>query len=123
MNHESKQAVCDFIHSYAKEKQIYIDAINGHWDHLHCLFALNADMSLSKHMQLIKGGSAFWINHKTDLFKNHFGWADDYFASSVSIDKLDIVRNYICTQESHHATMSFQDEYEKFLKAFHPCQG
>jgi REP element-mobilizing transposase RayT len=43
----------------AKLKEIYIDRINGYTDHLHCLMALNADMSISKAMNLIKGESAF----------------------------------------------------------------
>lgn len=43
------------IRENAKSKQIHIDTINGHDDHLHCLFGLNADMNISKVMQLIKG--------------------------------------------------------------------
>ena len=116
MNHESKEAVCNFILAYAKEKEISIDCINGHWDHLHCLFKLNAAMSLSKHLQFLKGGSAFWINQKSGLFTKDFGWADDYYATSVSKGNLRIVRNYIHNQEAHHASTTFQQEYEAFLK-------
>ena len=104
MNHESKEAICSFITTYATEKQIHIDCINGHWDHLHCLFGLNADLPLSKHLQLLKGGSAFWVNNKSNLFTTDFGWADDYFAASVSKDNLNKVRNYIQNQEVHHQT-------------------
>lgn len=118
MNHESKTAICNFIKSYAKEKNIYVDTIDGYWEHLHCLFALNNDLSLAKHLQYFKGGSAFWINNKSNLFKTAFGWADDYFASSVSKDKLNTVRKYILEQEVHHQKITFNDEYENFLKSF-----
>ena len=47
-----------FIKENAKKKEIYIDSINGHTEHLHCLFSLNGDMSIAKAMQLIKGESS-----------------------------------------------------------------
>jgi len=45
-------------------------------------------------MQMIKGESAYWIN-KNKLLEQKLEWADGYFAASVSMGKLDIVRNYI----------------------------
>lgn len=53
------------------------DPIYGYSDHLHCLFLLNRDQSISKVAQLIKGESAFWIN-KNKLLRDHFKWQDDY---------------------------------------------
>ena len=44
-----------------KQKK-YLLIVYGHTEHLHCLIGLNADMSIAKAMQLIKGESAFWIN-------------------------------------------------------------
>jgi len=60
-----------------KQKKI-VDCINGYTEYLHCLMTLNADLSVSKQMQLIKGESSFWIN-KNKLLKKHFEWADEYF--------------------------------------------
>lgn len=73
-----KKKVIEHIVENAKSKQIHIDTINGHTEHLHCLMALNADMSISKAMMLIKGESAFWIN-KQRLTSSKFDWADEYF--------------------------------------------
>ena len=101
----------------AKTKGMYIDCINGYTEHLHCLMLQNIELSISKHMQLIKGESSFWIN-KNKLVKGHFEWADEYFAVSVSEDKLQFVRDYINTQEEHHKKVTFLDEYNKFLKHF-----
>jgi len=80
--------VIDHIRQNAKTKEIYIDRLNGHTDHMHCLMELNADMSIAKAIQLIKGESAFWIN-KHKLTKSKFEWADEYFAVSVSESMLD----------------------------------
>ena len=57
-----------------KEKGIYIDTINGHKEHMHCLISLDPDQTLSKVMQLIKDESSYWIN-KNILTKNKFEWA------------------------------------------------
>jgi REP element-mobilizing transposase RayT len=109
--------VIDHIRQNAKTKEIYIDRLNGHTDHMHCLMGLNADMSIAKAIQLIKGESAFWIN-KHKLTKSKFEWADEYFAVSVSESMLDKARAYIDGQEEHHKKKTFQQEYEEFIKTY-----
>ena len=116
------KSVCDHIKENGKLKGIFIECVNGYSDHLHCLMLLNAGMSISKQMQLIKGESSFWIN-KNRIVKGHFEWADEYFASSVSEDKLDIVKAYILNQQEHHKKVTFKNDYEKFLKHFGFVQG
>ena len=122
LENEILGSICDHIKENGKLKGIFIECINGFSDHLHCLMLLNADTSISKQMQLLKGESSFWIN-KNKIIKGHFEWADEYFASSVSEDKLDIARAYILNQQEHHKKVTFKDEYEKFLKHFGFVQG
>lgn len=116
------ESVCNHIKENGKQKGFLINCINGYSDHLHCLMLLNADTSLSKQMQLIKGESSFWIN-KNKIIRGRFEWADEYFASSVSEDKLEIAQAYIMNQQEHHKKVTFKDEYEKFLKYFGFHQG
>ena len=115
---EIRGNVIDHIRQNARTKELFIDRINGYAEHLHCLMGLNADMSISKAMQLIKGESAFWIN-KEKITKLRFEWADEYFAVSVSESMLDKVRAYIDGQEKHHAKKTFQQEYDEFIKSYH----
>lgn len=70
---EVREKVWKHITENAKEKGIYIDFINGHSDHCHCLISLGADQNIQKIMQLIKGESSFWIN-KNRLTKEKFEW-------------------------------------------------
>ena len=72
-------------------------------------------MSIAKVLQLIKGESAHWINDKK-ITKTKFGWADEYYAVSVSESALDNVRKYINGQEAHHKKVTFAQEYEKFIR-------
>ena len=105
------------IKENTKEKKIYIDIINGYMDHVHCLVSLNADMSISRTLQLIKGESAFWINNSKLLY-GKFEWANEYFCVSVSESLLDKIRNYIKNQEEHHRKISFKEEYDEFIRKY-----
>jgi putative transposase len=112
---EIRAKVFEHIRQNAKEKGIHIDFINGYLDHVHCLISLGIDQTLSWIMQSIKGESSFWIN-KNKLTKMKFAWQDEYFVVSVNEDTLPSVRRYIAKQEDHHKTISFEDEFEGFLK-------
>jgi REP element-mobilizing transposase RayT len=114
---EIRSKLIEHIKQNAKTKEIFIDRIDGYTDHLHCLMGLNADMSISKAMQLIKGESAFWIN-KEKMTKSKFEWADEYFAVSVSESMLDKVRAYIDGQEEHHKKITFTQEYNEFVRKY-----
>ncbi|WP_316735239.1 IS200/IS605 family transposase [Pedobacter aquatilis] len=96
-----------------KEKSIFLKAINGYTEHLHCLISLGKEQSIAKIAQLIKGESAHWIN-KNKLIEGKFMWQDDYFAISVSESKLEVVTNYIKNQEVHHTKKSFATEVKEF---------
>jgi hypothetical protein len=45
------------------------------------------------------------------------GWQAGYGLFSVSESMADTVRAYIAKQEAHHAKVTFQDEYRRFLRA------
>lgn len=100
-----------------KEKSIYLQAVNGFTDHIHCLVSLGKEQSIAKVAQLIKGESSFWIN-KHKLTKTQFMWQDDYFAVSVGESVLPKVIAYIESQERHHAIKSFDDEVREFEKIY-----
>src|SRR5688572_8740470 len=95
------------IKENAYKKGIFIDRINGHQEHCHCLVSLGIEQSMANVMRLLKGESSYWIN-KTQLCKATFEWQNEYFAVSVSESLVDKVRSYIDNQEEHHAKKTFQ---------------
>ena len=117
LEEEFRVRISQHIANNAKAKGIYVDTIGGYLEHLHCMMLLKADLSISQQMQLIKGESSHWIN-KFEMVKGHFGWADEYFAQSVSEENLDIVRLYIQHQKEHHRKITFLEEYNELLKQF-----
>lgn len=116
---EVRNKLFSHIRENAKSKGIFIDCINGYTDHVHCFFSLNADMPVSKALQLIKGESAFWAN-KNNLLKTKLEWADEYYAVSVSESNVERVRKYIYNQEEHHRKVSFEEEYQKIEALLKP---
>ena len=118
LTNDIRTLIMNHIKENAKNKEIFIDTLNGYTEHLHSLLGLNADMSILKAMHLIKGESSFWIN-KQKITPYTFEWADEYFAVSVSESIIDKVRLYISSQEEHHTKVTFNQEYEEFIRKYH----
>lgn len=112
-----RKKVWQHIRDNAKDKGIYIDYINGHKEHCHCLVSLGDDQTICKLMQLIKGESSYWINQQK-LMREKFEWQDEYYAVSVSESMIGKVRNYIKNQEEHHRRRDFAEEYDEMIEKF-----
>ncbi len=112
---EIRNVIFNHIAENAKEKNIWLDSVGGHKQHVHCLISLGKDQTISGVLQLIKGESSFWIN-KNKIVQGKFAWQDDYWAVSVSESHLEQVRKYIQNQEEHHRTKSFEEEVDEFMK-------
>ena len=100
---------------YGKNKDIFIEEINGHVDHIHCLLRLKTTQSVSQVAKLLKGASSFWVNSE-QLVEKKLYWQSEYFAASVGGSELSRVRKYIRMQEEKHQSFSFEDELKSFIK-------
>ena len=94
-----------------------VRAINGMQEHIHILFLLNPNYSISDILKNIKGESSHWINFD-NLTKNKFSWQTGYSAFSVSESMVKEVELYIERQKVHHKKMTFMEEYELFMKKY-----
>ena len=112
-----RQSVFNHILENAKEKGIWLNAISGYNDHMHCLISLGKEQTVSKVVQLIKGESSFWIN-KMNLTQSKFAWQDDFWAVGVSESHVETVKRYIDSQEEHHKKKSFDDEINEFMQKY-----
>ena len=111
---EIRNKIIQHILENARSKEIFIDIINGHTEHLHCLISLGNEQNIAKVVNLIKGESSYWVN-KNKITKTKFEWADEYFAVSIGESNLEQVRNYIRNQVEHHKKKSFSEEYDEFI--------
>ena len=96
-----------FLHMLYLFKEIACPAeiINGMPDHVHCLFSLNRNLSISKVIKKIKGNSSRWINESM-LCLDSFSWQVGYSVYSVSEYHLEIIKSYIRNQKQHHSGQS-----------------
>ncbi len=117
LNDTIRDEVIQHIRQYAITKGIFIDHINGEKEHIHALISLAKKQSIAEIMQYLKGESSFWINkHKKTKLK--FEWQDDYYAVSIGISQLEILRAYIRNQVSHHRKTSFEDEIDLMIREY-----
>jgi len=117
INKEQRVAVFEHIQQNSKEKEIWLDQVNGHKEHVHCLISLGKEQTISKIAQLIKGESSYWIN-KNKIIPHKFEWQDDFWVVSVSESHLIAVRKYIQNQEEHHKKKLFTEEVDDFMKKY-----
>ncbi len=104
-----------YIGGIARENKIKLLKIGGVPDHIHLLISLPSTISISKAMQLIKGGSSKWVH---DLFPEHrlFEWQQGYGAFSIGIGDVERTTAYIENQAEHHQKTDFKSEFLSFLK-------
>lgn len=104
-----------YIGGIARENKIQLLSAGGIDDHVHLLISMPSTISISKTMQLIKGGSSKWI-HETFAEHRLFEWQQGYGAFSIGVGDIERTTNYIKNQAEHHGKMDFKTEFLAFLK-------
>lgn len=114
---EIRARVFQHIRENAREKDIFIDHINGWHEHVHCLISLGTDQTIAQIVKLLKGESSHWINQQK-LCPAKFQWQHECFAVGVCESILDKTREYIRNQESHHGNKPFESEFEAMIRRY-----
>jgi putative transposase len=89
--------------------------IGGIEDHIHILTKLKPSIAVSEITARIKGNSSKWAN-ETKMKMRKFGWQEGYGAFSVSESQVPRLAKYIQSQQEHHRTKTFQEEYVALLR-------
>jgi putative transposase len=87
--------------------------IGGVEDHLHALASLPPTLTVADFIGKLKANSSIWMKD----FSPVFAWQAGYAAFTVSKSQVLTVRQYIVNQEAHHKKFSFEEEWDKLLKA------
>lgn len=72
-----------YLGGIARENDMIPLAVGGHVEHAHLLVRTRPTLSVSRMMQLLKGGSSWWI-HRTFADLIDFQWLNGYGAFSTS---------------------------------------
>ncbi|HET9492992.1 MAG TPA: IS200/IS605 family transposase [Chloroflexia bacterium] len=89
--------------------------INGMPDHVHLLIYLPPTVAIAEAVRVLKANSSRWVHEKWPG-SSEFGWQRGYGAFSVSRTIISHVERYIATQEEHHRTITFEEEFVGFLR-------
>ncbi len=115
ITHELSQRLWPFLGGIARRNEMKAVEIGGMPDHVHILLSIPSTLSISKALQLIKGGASKWVN-ETFPQQGMFRWQIKYGAFSVSESQVDKIVHYIRNQEEHHRKMTFQEEFLALLE-------
>ena len=89
--------------------------VGGVADHVHIVTTLPRTVSQAELIEQIKKTSSKWIKVLDTRYRGFF-WQRGYGAFSVSQSQLDAVLQYLASQNEHHRTRSFKEEYRDFLR-------
>lgn len=115
ITHDIQERLYSYIGGILRKRDCVLLEAGGVSDHVHLLIGMPPRHALSDVMRELKSNSSKWV-HET-FPDREFGWQDGYGVFSVSISKLKPTREYIQTQEAHHAKTSFQDELRWFVES------
>ena len=91
--------------------------VGGVADHLHIVTTLPRTLSLAAMVETLKKTSSKWIKGLDSKYRR-FYWQRGYGAFSVSPSQLNALLEYVESQEEHHRTRTFQEEYREFLRKY-----
>ena len=116
MDHRGRRGASldTYLGGIAREYKMTPLKIGGLEDHLHVIVGLPPTLTVSKAVQLLKGGSSRWIRSSLPGFET-FGWQDGYGAFTISQSVLATTIKYVERQREAHLARSFQEEYRALL--------
>jgi putative transposase len=114
---ETKEELFKYIGGTCRELESSSIIVGGTSDHVHLLINLSRKIALMSFIEKVKTHSSKWIKTKDDCYKD-FAWQHGYGGFSVNPKQIDVVKEYILSQDKHHQKVSFQDEYRAFLKKY-----
>jgi REP element-mobilizing transposase RayT len=95
-----------------KKSKLY--RIGGTENHIHLLVDIHPTFAVSDFMKELKEYSSKWLATNSH-FPDFEGWAVSFAAFTYNLNDKDLIINYIKNQKVHHKTVSFEDEYHRFL--------
>ena len=91
--------------------------VGGMADHVHLAVRLSRTISMAQLVSELKTTSSRWLKDQSPALAS-FAWQRGYGAFSVGPSDLPSLLQYIDSQEEHHRTRTFQEEYRSFLTKY-----
>ena len=112
-----RQRIEKYITGVVNNSDSHLYSIYANPEHVHILISRSPKLSEESIATIIAESSMQFIN-ENKLCASHFNWQNSASAFSVSKSDVDKVCKYILNQPEHHRKISFQEEYETFIKFY-----
>lgn len=114
---EGRDRLYAYLSGVIENNMSHVCAIGGYKDHIHILLDLHPSVALASLVREMKTSSVALL--KRERFLNYFeGWADGYYAGSISPGHKKQCEDYINNQENHHSGISLEEEMEKMASKY-----
>jgi putative transposase len=114
---DDQERVHSYIGQLVNATGCAVVRVGGTADHVHILFLLSKDASISYVVEEVKRNSSRWLK-SVEYYYRVFAWQGGYAAFSVSRSMVDKTIDYISNQREHHKKWTFAEEYIEFLKLY-----
>jgi REP-associated tyrosine transposase len=111
------EPLCAYASAVLRDLDSHVIAINAWRDHVHILFTLSKNHSLSQVIMEVKRATSKWIKTQGKEFAR-FHWQSGYGAFSIGQSGVDEVTTYIANQAKHYRLKTFEEEFRSFLKRY-----
>jgi putative transposase len=81
---------------------VIVHAIGGVEDHLHLVVSIPPKLAVAEFVKLMKGSSAYHLNHQVGATAIAFGWQQGYGVFTLGSRQLDQAKTYVLNQKQHH---------------------
>ena len=92
--------------------------VGGVSDHVHVLALLSKKLAPTEFVKEVKSRSSRWVKDQLGNNRNQFAWQAGYGLFSVSPGHVDVLREYIQNQDTHHRNETYQDELRRLFKKY-----
>ena len=112
-----RQRIEKYITGIVNHNDSQLYSIYANPEHVHFLISRSPKLSEEAIATIVAESSQRFIN-ENKLCDSHFEWQRSAAAFSVSKSDVDKICKYILNQPEHHRKISFQEEYEDFIKFY-----
>jgi putative transposase len=115
IHNDFENKVYDFLKGELTNLGCNVEVINGCAEHVHIVFLLNPQKSLTEIINELLDTSSTIIN-KTYFTSGSFAWQPEFAAYGISESQLVKLTEYVKNQKEHHKKQTFLQEYNEFLR-------
>jgi putative transposase len=114
---ENRERIEKYITGIVNHNSSKLYAIYANTEHVHLLVSRAPFLSEEELLTIIADSSEKFIN-QNNFVNGRFKWQQSASAFSVSKSDIDDVCKYILNQPEHHKRISFEEEYQEFIRFF-----